>query len=743
MTTMKLRRIYYLIAALSVPLTALSQSVIHGSVRDAETRQPLPYCNVQVTGTGSGTTTDVNGRFTIDAGSNSNVRLILSYVGYQTDTVTVSGDRQSYTFYLAPDSKSLEEVVVVSGTMKEVTRMNSPIPVEIYSPALFQKNPTPSIFEALGMVNGVQPQLNCNVCNTGDIHINGMEGPYTMLLIDGMPIVSSLATVYGLSGIPNSMVKRIEVVKGPASTLYGSEAVGGLINIITKDPATSPAFRTDISGTSVGEFNADLSASMRAGAVSGLLGLNYFKYGNLLDINKDNFTDVTLQDRISVFSKWDFNRSSKLPASLALRYVYEDRWGGELQWTRAQRGSDQIYGESIYTNRFELIGNYGLPVRTGSLTIDYSYNYHLQDSYYGTTSYQADQHVMFSQLRWQRTFGRHDLLAGIPFRYMRYDDNTPGTMREGRNEPSTTTLPGIFIQDEYRHSKSVTFLGGLRYDNHNEHGSIFSPRLSVKIHPAKDHTLRISGGNGFRVVNLFTEDHAALTGSREVVIEEELKPEQSWNVNLNYAIMKAGRSGFFHVDASLFYTYFTNKIVGDFNSEPDEIIYANLDGHAISKGITLNTEVTLLSNLKFIGGVTLMDVYQVEPDANGEDQKIPQLFAPSFSGTWSLSYSFVRPGITIDLTGKTNGPMALPVQRQFGDTRRERSPWFSLVNIQVSKIFDSGLELYGGAKNILNFIPDDPLLNPQAPFSEGFDTTYNYAPIQGLKGFVGVRYTFQ
>src|SRR5690606_39460774 len=90
---------------------------------------------------------------------------------------------------------------------------------------------------------------------------------------------------------------------------------------------------------------------------------------------------------------------------------------------------------------------------------------------------------------------------------------------------------------------------------------------------------------------------------------------------------------------------------------------------------------------------------------------------------WSLSYSFVRPGITIDLTGKTNGPMALPVQRQFGDTRRERSPWFSLVNIQVSKIFDSGLELYGGAKNILNFIPDDPLLNPQAPFSEDRKST--------------------
>ena len=112
--------------------------------------------------------------------------------------------------------------------------------VEIYSQKFFQKNPTPSVFEAIAMVNGVQPQLNCSVCNTGDIHINGLEGPYTMILIDGMPIVSSLSTVYGLSGIPNSIIERIEVVKGPASSLYGSEAMGGVINIITKNTLTAP-----------------------------------------------------------------------------------------------------------------------------------------------------------------------------------------------------------------------------------------------------------------------------------------------------------------------------------------------------------------------------------------------------------------------------------------------------------------------------------------------------------------------
>jgi outer membrane receptor for ferrienterochelin and colicins len=207
---------------------ATAQTVIHGSVYDAENRGPLSFCNVTVTNSQSGTTTDDEGKFTLNIATEVMLResLVFSFVGFVTDTVKLLPKKTSYNVTLKPEFSSLNEVLVVSGTMKEVSKLNSPIPVEIYSPALFQKNPVPSIFESLGMINGVQPQLNCNVCNTGDIHINGMEGPYTMILIDGMPIVSSLATVYGLSGIPNSMVKRIEVVKGPASTLYGSEAVG-------------------------------------------------------------------------------------------------------------------------------------------------------------------------------------------------------------------------------------------------------------------------------------------------------------------------------------------------------------------------------------------------------------------------------------------------------------------------------------------------------------------------------------
>ncbi len=715
---------------------------VSGVIRDAESREPLPYCNVLLKGSEKGTTTDLSGKFSLDV-PGADVELIVSYVGYSTDTISVSKSRGTLQLLLRPDSKSLNEVVVVSATMKEVSKLNSPIPVEIYSPALFKKNPTPSIFEALAMVNGVQPQLNCNVCNTGDIHINGMEGPYTMLLIDGMPIVSSLATVYGLSGIPNSMVKRIEVVKGPASTLYGSEAVGGLINIITKDPTTAPAFTTDVSATSVGEYNTDLSGSFRIGRAKSLLGVNYFNYLNDTDINGDNFTDVTLQNRVSLFNKWDFTRKDSRIASMAFRYVYEDRWGGELQWTKADRGSADVYGESIFTKRFEFIGNYQLPLRE-LILVDVSYNKHLQDSYYGVISYQAEQHVLFTQLRWNKTYGKHDVLAGLPFRLTHYDDNTPGTNSPSGNDPQIIFLPGFFVQDEFKARENITLLAGLRYDHHNEHGDIFSPRLSTKLTLGKNNTLRVSGGNGYRVVNLFTEEHAALTGSRSVVITEKLRPEQSWNVNINYATMIDHANGYISLDGTLFYTYFTNKIVADFNTSSDSIIFDNLRGHAVSKGATLNTEFAFTNGLKIIAGLTWMDVYQKEEDTQGDLRRTPQLFAPRFSSTLTMSYTFAKPSITLDLTARTNGPMTLPVLPDPSiDPRPSRSPAYTLLNFQVSKTFHSGFEIYGGCKNLLNFVPADPILFAEDPSSPYFDTSYNYAPIQGIKGFLGLRFTLQ
>lgn len=733
---------------------AAAQSlVITGVVRNAESEEGLPYCNVVLLNTTTGTATDVHGKFRLSIPAQvQERRLVVSYTGFQSDTLRLQPGKTNYMVRLRPAFGSFGEVVV-TGNLKEITKMESTIPVEIYAPSLFKKNPAPTLFESLQMVTGVQPQLNCNVCNTGDIHINGLEGPYTMILIDGMPIVSSLSSVYGLHGIPPSLIKRIEVVKGPASTLYGSEAVAGLINVITKDPAGAPRLQSDVSATSKGEMNLDLAGRWQAGTkATSLLGLNYFNYTLPTDSNNDNFTDVTLQNRFSVFNKWSFQRPSGKQASLAGRYVYEDRWGGEMQWTPAWRGTDSIYGESVRTNRFELIGSYELPLAKENVRLSYSYNYHLQDSYYGTTKYYADQHTAFGQLVWDKTLGKVNLLSGLPFRLIYYDDNSPATADgQSRNQPARTLLPGLFLQAESKLNRSFTSLAGLRYDHNNIHGSIWTPRLSFKYAPHDHQVFRLTGGSGYRVVNLFTEDHAALTGARTVVIQSALKPEKSWNVNGNYTGFIDMKQGYLGIDASLFYTYFTNQIVGDFLTDPQKILYDNLQGHAVSAGATLNLDLSLTNGFKLIGGMTLMDVYRVDRNQADKPVRIPQLFAPAFSANYALSYAWEKKGLILDWTGKINGPMHLPVVPH--DFRPEMSPWYCLMNLQITQRLPRNFEVYGGAKNLLNFVPDHPILRPFDPFDKKaadpesnpfgytFDPSYNYAPVQGIKGFLGLRWT--
>ncbi|WP_040299909.1 TonB-dependent receptor [Arcticibacter svalbardensis] len=696
---------------------------------------------------------DSLGRFFMTGIPIGSQEVIFSAVGYERLKLRLQVLPDSILdlhIHMKESRNSLSEVVV-TGTMKEVSRLESPVPVEVYTHKFFQKNPTPNLFEAIGLVNGVRPQLNCNVCNTGDIHINGMEGPYTLVLIDGMPIVSSLSTVYGLSGIPNSLVERIEVVKGPASSLYGSEAMGGIINVITKSPSKAPLVTADVFGTTWEEYNVDAAIKFSGKKFTSLAGLNYFNYANPIDNNNDGFTDVTLQNRISLFNKWDFIRKDKRLATVAFRYVNEDRWGGQMNWNTEWRGSDSIYGESIYTRRWEMISKYQLPFKE-KIMLQLSYNWHDQNSYYGILPYMANQQVGFAQLFWDKDFGeKHSFLLGGTMRYTWYDDNTPGTLSaDGLHDaPAKTPLPGVFIQDEWKFTNQQTLLLGYRYDYDRYHGSIHSPRVAYKWSPDKNNVLRASFGTGFRVVNLFTEDHAALTGARQVVVNEELNPEKSYNSNLNYVLKVPSEHYYLGFDLTGFYSYFTNKIVGDFDQDPNKIIYSNLNGYAVSRGVSLNTDLSFNFPLQLLAGVTFLDVYQQADRGNGK-QKVVQLHAPKWSGNYLFSYTYKKK-YTLDFTGTFSGPMRLPIQKN--DYRPAYSPWFTLANVQLTRKFTNGMEIYGGIKNLFNFVPKDPFMRPFDPFDKTandpvsnpnhytFDTEYNYAPLQGIRGFLGVRYT--
>jgi len=710
----------------------------------------IPYANVYLKKTKIGTSSNDTGFYELNNIPKEKYTLIVSSIGFKTKAikVTITSDKKITKNITLLEDDSLDEIVI-SGTLRPVTKANSPVPIEVYSETFFRKNPTPSIFESLQNVNGVRPQLNCSVCNTGDIHINGLEGPYTFVLIDGMPIVSGLSTVYGLTGIPQALIERVEIVKGPASTLYGSEAVGGIINVITKKPTNAPLLTTDTFASSWGEVNVDVGLRYKASEkVQGLLGVNYFNYQNRIDNNNDNFTDMTLQNRISIFNKVNIERESNKVFTIAGRYVYEDRWGGELDWEREFRGGNQIYGESIYTNRWETFGTYELPT-TENISFQFSANGHYQDSFYGETSYDAEQLIGFGQLVYNKQVGKkHDFLLGAAYRYTFYDDNTFATLNEDgiENSPSIIHLPGVFVQDEISLTDRKKLLLGVRWDNNSVHGNIFSPRVNYKWNSKnKSNIVRLSVGNGFRVANVFTEDHAALTGARTVEFDGELDPETSWNANVNYVKKINTENSFITLDASAFYTYFDNRILPDYESDPSKIIYANLDGFSVSQGISLNADILYTNGLAINAGATIMEVSVTE-----DNVKRQQLLTESFSGVWSISYRFDN-NFTIDYTGNLYGPMRLPLLGE-NDPRDEYSPWFSIQNIQLSKKFSNSWEVYGGVKNLLNFTPAANSINSaDNPFDVGIDTetnperafdpSYVYASNQGIRAFAGIRYT--
>ncbi len=712
---------------------------IHGIVTCKD--KAVSFASITILTTKIGTQADENGKFIIKNAPNGKQTILVSSVGYKNKLLVISileNKTNNLNIEIEEENAQLNEVVV-TGTMKETTANESPAPIQILNPTFFRKNPTPNLFESLSMVNGVRPQLNCNVCSTGDIHINGMEGPYTLVLIDGMPIVSALSTVYGLSGIPNSMVERIEVMKGPASTLYGSEAVGGLINVITKNPAKAPKFNFDWNTTSYLENNFDASAKTKFGKANVLFSGNYFVFGKRWDINNDNFTDITLQNRVSLFNKWSFERQKNRVFNLAARYVYEDRFGGEMQWQKSNRGGAEVYGESIYTKRWEMLGSYQLPIDKQKVTLNFSFNQHQQNSFYGTTSYLATQRIGFGQLLWDKKLSKnHDALLGLTIRNTFYDDNTPVTQKSDlQNAPDLVWLPGIFAQDEVTLNSKNKLLLGIRYDYNSKHGGIASPRLNWKFSPNKDNIFRLSLGNGYRVVNLFSEDHAALTGSRKVLIMNNLKPERSYNANLDYQKFFTFQRGYGNIQLNGFYTYFSNKIIADYDQNPELIVFDNLKGYGISKGVALNAEFAFVSSLKIFAGATLMDVYRKE-----NDLKVTQIQTPHFTGNYAISYTLAKPQLTFDLTGNLYSPMRLPVVRAYGDVRPEYSPWFGIHNIQATRRLNNGLQIYGGIKNLSNFLPKSPIFKPETPFSEQFDPSYNYAPMQGIRGFLGVRWNF-
>ncbi len=722
--------------------------------RVANTDGPLPGATVQISES-EGVVTDTTGAFIFTDLRPGAYELVVRSIGHETIRKNVKVPASGpVEIFLPVNSLGLQEVVV-TGSMAPVYLKDSPVKIEVIRSdhiETFLPSASTGIVETLSLINGVQEVISCGVCFTNSISINGLPGPYTAVLMDGTPMYGNLASVYGLNGIPSSIIDRIEVIKGPNSTLYGSEAVAGVINIITRDPADQPRLTMDVMGTSNRELFSNLALRMDAGKSRGILGINHAWINLFEDDNGDGFSDIVNVDRVSVFSKWNLHRDSGKKWTIAGKYYYEDRRNGVEEYLQDRayqdlRGDDEVYGESILTHRAELFGTYTADFLP-DLRVDYSFSFHDQDSYYGAAAYQARQQISFANIIWSPEIGNHRILTGLTSRYQYYDDNTIATPEADRQ-----FIPGVFLQDEWDISRTFSLLSGARLDHYSRHGWIASPRLNLKARTGKYTTFRANFGTGFRLVNLFTEDHAFVTGQREVVIGEALEPERSYNGSLNFNHLFTPGESQGSIDIDLFYTYFTNKIIPDY-SDPELIVYENSGGHAITRGAGITWSHEFLFPLSFTAGFTVQRATENEENEDGETSTRRIEFAPDFTGTFALSYRLKKAGLQLAWSSQFTGPMRLPEVYDLDNngeplpySRPTTSGTFAIHSLQVTRKFNRSFTVYGGVQNIFNFMQSySPLTGYNDPgtspgFSDHFDTAYSFAPIHGREFYLGLKWT--
>ncbi|WP_234571566.1 TonB-dependent receptor [Rhodohalobacter sp. 614A] len=699
--------------------------------------------NVGIPDLQKGAATDANGFYHIKNIPAGTYTLEISSVGFQkySETVEVqSGEILELNIELEESTLELDQIVV-TGTMRKIYVKDSPVKVSVVKAAqLEQGKVSANIMDLISSVNGLSTQLNCGVCGTNAIRINGVEGPNTAVLIDGMPIMGALASIYGLNGISPSIIDQVEVIKGPQSTLYGTQALGGVVNIITKNPATTPTFSADIYGKTTEEGNVNLAYSPKIERFEGFLSGNVVRLENYFDKNGDNFNDLVKQSRVSLFGKGTLlgeNMEQRL--NVATKFYTENRTGGLQDFTDDLRGSDQIYGESIYTNRLELMTDYRPAGLNEQLRFSGAATYHEQDSYYGTDWYDAQQSIYFLQGTWDQSIGDHfKLLSGTTIRYETYNDNTPATS----DSPDRRWIPGIFSQGELAIG-DFTFVGGLRIDHHSEHGYITAPRLSAKFSPTDLTTFRASAGTGFRVVNVFTEDHAALTGAREVVFNEDLDPERSKSITASLEQIIPFGVNPLTVSLDGFYTHFSNQIIPDYDQDPNLIVYENLNGFSVTRGFSVDIDQNFTTiPFSYNASITIMDVF-TEEDGNRK----ALVYAPDYLGTFGATYDIRSlDGLSFGYNGNLVGPKRMPNNYVEDFGLDEWSPAYSTHDLKITKEFTNvnspngiGFEVYVSAENIFDFKQDSPLVDPQDPFGPNFDTIYTWGPIVGRTFSLGAR----
>lgn len=762
-------------------------SSISGSVRFEG--EPISYATAQLIGEGGtrGLHTDDSGHFSFTQLSSGVYTLVIRSVSYRTSEQQVEvmdGENLNLNIELVLDRLSLDEVVV-SGTRYALDRKESPVVVGVLTPKMFAAVQSTSLSEGLNFQPGLRVENNCQNCGFTQVRLNGLEGAYSQILVNSRAVFSALNSVYGLDQIPTNIVERVEVVRGGGSALYGSNAIAGTINIITKEPVEN-SWQVGSNLSLIDGQSLDQSVNYNGTVVSQDLRSGVTLYGlyrdrESYDANDDGFTEITALENNTFGVKAFVEPGLNNRLTLDFNAIKEYRRGGDRlnlaphltditeeldhntvmtglsfdQYSPDNQNKYSIYFSSQSTNRDSYYGGLG----GGRTAADSS----LALSAYGST----EDLALVAGFQYMRSLGDLGAItAGVEHQLADVEDNIPGYNRLIDQHVSTV---GLFSQLEWKQSTKLTMLLGARYDYITVNGQyqvgnvsrasnvdlgVLSPRLTMLYKPSRALQVRAGYARGFRAPQAFNEDlHISSVGGEPlfVILGEELDKEisDSYTGSINYTKDLGNTQFNFLVEG--FYTDLRNPFTivstGATLANGSILEEVRNGGGAYVTGANFELSAAPSPRWYFQAGGTLQrSIYRngqvlFEPEQTNENEpmvvvnefiRTPNVYG-YFATNWSATKNF-----QIDVTGIYTGSMIVPrVTSDTGFMDLLASNPFLDMNLKLTHHFEISdhfhLELSGGVQNMFNSYQDDFDTGPMR------DSDYIYGPARPRTFFFGVK----
>lgn len=742
---------------------------ITGHVLDKKNRQHIEYINIALKGTMIGTLTDQTGHYFLSNLPEGEYQLVVSGLGYKTTEVPVritKGKTIEINIEVEEAAVAMDEVVV-SANRNETRREESPIIVNIMSAKDFNLTNSCDLSQGLNFQPGLRVETSCQNCGFPQLRINGLEGQYSQILIDSRPIFSSLAGVYGLEQIPTSMIERVEVIRGGGSALYGSNAVAGVVNIITKEPLRN-TFSVSNSTGLIGGKTIDANTSFNASVVSDDHKSGLYVFGNIRERNPydhdgDGFSEIgKIRSNVAGF-KGFLRTTSYSKLTLEYHHLNEFRRGGNL-FDLPPHETDITEQTEYNTNgggaRFDL---YSKDYKH-KLSIYSSAQHIHRDSYYGAqkdpNAYGKTNDLALTEgAQYSYTFDRlwfmpAELTSGIEYNYGSLTDKMLGY---GRQIDQKTHLIGALLQNEWKTKKSSILIGA-RLDKHNlvDH-PIVSPRINLRRSLTSSLSARVSYSSGYRAPQAYDEDlHVTAVGGEVSLIRlsPDLKQETSHSVSgsLEFSKFLFGGSAQGYLLAEGFWTKLNDVFVLEEAGRDanNNLIMERRNGSgATVAGLNIEGNLNIGKAWFLEAGYTFQKSFYETPLHWSENPNLPEqkkMFrSPDHYGFFTANWTEIK-GLSVALSGTVTGSMQ--VQHILGYTNQDgeyisqdkvkQTPIFFDANLKIAYQFPIAKSLQGeisaGILNLFNSYQND--------FDKGKDRDagYIYGPAAPRTYFAGLKF---